>query len=60
MPRGAMASTVIIWWTDGDGAFTIWYERDGVAVGVLTHEADDDYDLGKDLIGRHRPAPIKG
>ena len=44
----------------GDGAFTIWYERDGVAVGVLTHEADDDYDLGKDLIGRHRPAPIKG
>jgi 3-phenylpropionate/trans-cinnamate dioxygenase ferredoxin reductase component len=44
----------------GNGAFTIWYERDGVAVGVLTHEADDDYALGKDLIGRHRPAPIEG
>jgi 3-phenylpropionate/trans-cinnamate dioxygenase ferredoxin reductase subunit len=44
----------------GQGRFTIWYERDGVAVGVLTYEADDDYDLGKKLIGRHQPPPYKG
>ena len=44
----------------GDGAFTIWYERDGATVGVLTHDADDSYNLGKDLIVRHRPAPVEG
>jgi NADPH-dependent 2,4-dienoyl-CoA reductase/sulfur reductase-like enzyme len=34
----------------GDGAFTAWYGRDGVLVGVLTHDADDDYDRGRGLI----------
>jgi NAD(P)H-nitrite reductase large subunit len=34
----------------GGGAFTVWYERDGVAVGVLTHERDEDYERGRDLI----------
>jgi NADPH-dependent 2,4-dienoyl-CoA reductase/sulfur reductase-like enzyme len=42
----------------GNGAFTVWYERHNTAVGVLTHQADDDYDLGKDLIGRHQPPPL--
>ncbi|GAA3547654.1 FAD-dependent oxidoreductase [Amycolatopsis ultiminotia] len=40
-----------------DGGWTVWYERDGVAVGVLTHEADADYERGSALIREHRPAP---
>ncbi|WP_370963157.1 oxidoreductase C-terminal domain-containing protein [Amycolatopsis sp. cg9] len=36
----------------GDGGFTVWYERDGRVVGVLTHEADEDYERGRDLIHR--------
>jgi 3-phenylpropionate/trans-cinnamate dioxygenase ferredoxin reductase subunit len=43
-----------------DGAFTVWYERDGAAVGVLTHEADDDYDRGEELIRKGEPAPARG
>ena len=38
----------------GDGAFTAWYGRDGVLVGVLTHEADDDYERGQALVGEGR------
>jgi 3-phenylpropionate/trans-cinnamate dioxygenase ferredoxin reductase component len=41
----------------GDG-FTVWYERDGVLVGVLTHDADGDYDLGAELIRQKKPAPV--
>ncbi|MEU4670239.1 FAD-dependent oxidoreductase [Amycolatopsis sp. NPDC023774] len=40
-----------------DGGFTVWYERDGKAVGVLTHNADEDYERGSDLIRNHRPVP---
>jgi 3-phenylpropionate/trans-cinnamate dioxygenase ferredoxin reductase component len=40
------------------GGFTIWYETDGAVVGVLTCDADEDYDLGETLIRRHRPAPV--
>ena len=36
----------------GDAAFTIWYAREGVAVGVLTHECDADYERGRLLIAR--------
>ena len=36
----------------GGGAFTVWYARDGVAVGVLTHERDEDYERGRELIAR--------
>lgn len=42
---------------DHDDGFTVWYETDGVAVGVLTCNADDDYDLGEGLIASRRPAP---
>jgi 3-phenylpropionate/trans-cinnamate dioxygenase ferredoxin reductase subunit len=38
-----------------DGAFTVWYERDGAAVGVLTHERDDDYERGRELVRLGRP-----
>jgi 3-phenylpropionate/trans-cinnamate dioxygenase ferredoxin reductase subunit len=41
----------------GDG-FTVWYESDGVTVGVLTCNADDDYDGGEALIADRQPAPI--
>lgn len=33
-----------------DGAFTVWYGRDGATVGVLTHERDEDYERGSKLI----------
>jgi NAD(P)H-nitrite reductase large subunit len=36
----------------GSGAFTVWYARSGVAVGVLTHERDEDYERGRELIAR--------
>ncbi len=34
----------------GDGAFTVWYATAGRVVGVLTHQADDDYERAFDLI----------
>jgi 3-phenylpropionate/trans-cinnamate dioxygenase ferredoxin reductase component len=39
----------------GDGAFTAWYGLEGTIVGVLTHERDDDYERGSELIGRRAP-----
>jgi 3-phenylpropionate/trans-cinnamate dioxygenase ferredoxin reductase component len=51
-------------WGDGyDGAhfvgnddgFTVWYHKDGIVVGVLTHNADDDYDAGERLVAEKRP-----
>jgi 3-phenylpropionate/trans-cinnamate dioxygenase ferredoxin reductase subunit len=41
----------------GDGEFTVWYERDAAAVGVLTHERDADYEHGRELVRAGRPAP---
>ena len=38
--------------------FTVWYESGDAAVGVLTYNADDDYDLGERLIDERRPAPV--
>lgn len=40
-----------------DDGFTVWYEADGKAVGVLTCNADDDYDAGERLIAEGRPSP---
>jgi 3-phenylpropionate/trans-cinnamate dioxygenase ferredoxin reductase subunit len=42
---------------DHDDGFTAWYERDGKTVGVLTHNADDDYELGESLIEKASPLP---
>jgi len=39
------------------GAFTVWYSQEGVTVGVLTHDADDDYERGRHLIEQRQPAP---
>lgn len=41
----------------GDG-FTVWHEAGNALVGVLTYNADDDYDLGERLIAERRPAPV--
>jgi NADPH-dependent 2,4-dienoyl-CoA reductase/sulfur reductase-like enzyme len=41
----------------GGGAFTVWYSREGVTVGVLTHDADHDYERGQRLIEQRRPMP---
>jgi 3-phenylpropionate/trans-cinnamate dioxygenase ferredoxin reductase component len=41
----------------GGGAFTVWYSREGVTVGVLTHDADHDYEHGRRLIEQRQPAP---
>ncbi|MEZ0351087.1 NAD(P)/FAD-dependent oxidoreductase [Mycobacterium sp. pR1184] len=38
--------------------FTVWYESGDAVVGVLTHNADDDYDLGERLIAERRPVPF--
>jgi 3-phenylpropionate/trans-cinnamate dioxygenase ferredoxin reductase subunit len=37
------------------GAFSAWYGRDGRVVGVLTHNADEDYDRGRSLIAEGAP-----
>ncbi len=41
----------------GGGAWTVWYGRDGVTVGVLTHERDEDYETGRTLIETGAPLP---
>jgi 3-phenylpropionate/trans-cinnamate dioxygenase ferredoxin reductase component len=41
-----------------DDGFTVWYEADGRAVGVLTCNADDDYELGGRLIEAGEPVPV--
>jgi 3-phenylpropionate/trans-cinnamate dioxygenase ferredoxin reductase component len=38
-----------------NGAFTAWYGRDGKIVGVLAHDADEDYERGREMIGRGAP-----
>jgi 3-phenylpropionate/trans-cinnamate dioxygenase ferredoxin reductase subunit len=43
---------------DREDGFTAWYERDGETVGVLTMNADDDYELGESLIKDRRPVPV--
>jgi NADPH-dependent 2,4-dienoyl-CoA reductase/sulfur reductase-like enzyme len=40
------------------GGFTVWYGRDGVTVGVLTVNADDDDELGRMLIAQADPLPL--
>ncbi|GAY08012.1 NAD(P)/FAD-dependent oxidoreductase [Pseudonocardia sp. N23] len=40
----------------GDGAFTAWYGRNGVVVGVAAHGADDDYERGGDLVRTGAPS----
>ena len=52
--RGATATTTARL-IDHDDGFTAWYERDGATVGVLTLNADDDYERGEALIKHAQP-----
>jgi len=38
-------------------AFTVWYGRDGTTVGVLTHDRDEDYEHGRELVESGAPLP---
>jgi 3-phenylpropionate/trans-cinnamate dioxygenase ferredoxin reductase component len=40
-----------------DGSFVAWYGRQGQVAGVLTHDSDDEYDRGRDLIAQGAPWP---
>lgn len=40
----------------GDG-FTVWYTQGDATVGVLTYQADDDYESGEKLVAEGKPAP---
>ena len=42
---------------DDDGPFVAWYGRQGAVAGVLTHEHDDDYERGRELIAEGAPWP---
>lgn len=50
--------------TSHSDGFTVWYTADGGSaengpvVGVLTHNADEDYDAGEKLIAHHAPLPV--
>ncbi len=39
------------------GGWTIWYGRAGTTVGVLCHDADEDYERGRALVERGAPLP---
>ncbi|MDQ3302189.1 MAG: NAD(P)/FAD-dependent oxidoreductase, partial [Actinomycetota bacterium] len=41
---------------DGE-AFTVWYGKEGVCVGVLAHNVDEDYDKGRELVEQKSPLP---
>ena len=39
---------------EGEG-FTVWYGKEGVLVGVLSHTMDDDYERGRGRIESGEP-----
>jgi len=43
--------------THPGGAFTVWYGADGITVGVLAHERDEDYERGRELVEAGEPLP---
>ena len=54
------------YWAWGDGwdeqffedegeAFTVWYGKEGVLVGVLSHGTDEDYERGRGRIESGEP-----
>jgi 3-phenylpropionate/trans-cinnamate dioxygenase ferredoxin reductase subunit len=40
-----------------DGAFAVWYVREGATVGVLTHNRDEDYECGREHVAAGDPPP---
>ena len=41
----------------GGEAFTVWYGKEGVTVGILAHNADEAYEEGRGLIEQGAPLP---
>jgi 3-phenylpropionate/trans-cinnamate dioxygenase ferredoxin reductase component len=41
----------------GDGAFTVYYGAEGVLVGVLAHQRDEDYERGSERVRSGAPVP---
>lgn len=41
-------------------ALTVWYGSHGTTVGVLTHNADEDYNRGTELVAQAAPLPRHG
>ena len=41
----------------GPEAFTVWFGRDDITVGVLTHDADHDYERGRHVLIEQRQPP---
>lgn len=41
----------------GGETFTVWYGKEGITVGVLAHNADEDYEEGRELIEQGAPLP---
>jgi NADPH-dependent 2,4-dienoyl-CoA reductase/sulfur reductase-like enzyme len=39
------------------GGWSVWYGRDRVTVGVLAHDADADYERGRELVEHGAPLP---
>jgi 3-phenylpropionate/trans-cinnamate dioxygenase ferredoxin reductase component len=42
---------------DGGDGWTAWYGREGRCVGVLTHQRDEDYERGSELVAAGAPLP---
>ncbi len=42
----------------GGGSFTAWYGMEGVCVGVLTHERDEDYERGRRIVESGGRIPV--
>ena len=42
---------------DGEDGWTAWYGAEGRCVGVLTHERDEDYERGSELVAAGEPLP---
>jgi len=40
-----------------DAAWSAWFVRDGACVGVLSHNRDGDYELGRELVARGERIP---
>jgi NADPH-dependent 2,4-dienoyl-CoA reductase/sulfur reductase-like enzyme len=40
-----------------NGAFTVWYSHHGKLVGVLTHDRDENYERGRELIAAGESPP---
>lgn len=40
-----------------ESSFVVWYGQDGVTVGVLTYQADDELERGRDAVATGAPLP---